>query len=361
MGKRVITYSELRERRRCPYRAHLNYDRLISPVVKSPGLREGSIFDEGMNALYDYVASEGRYSTAVMRQAMVREWAEERERIEARMPMMAEEWGPLEERVALLYEVADAYVDFAAQSDRFDAIICTQYDGRVPVVTEHGRASTKYDFRFKLDGLVVIDGQLWILENKAWKVIAQDAIRMLPMDEQCGMYLWALTWQVMRGTAKPHIMAAVETYGLPVGVYYNIIRKAVPRIPALSKDGKTSRDSRCDTTAEVYEATLTERGQDPADYADVLDTLRAKGDTFHYREAVYRNTLELEEIGQRIHEGTRFVAGGHRFKFPERSCTWECAFFPYCLEPSEDLLATQYRVREQRHAEYETDIEEQAA
>jgi hypothetical protein len=152
----------------------------------------------------------------------------------------------------------------------------------------------------------------------------------------------------------------VAQFGMPVGVYYNVIRKAVPKVPALLKDGKTSRDIRCDTTAEVYERTLRERGQDPAEYADVLEALKAKGDTFHFREAVYRNATELAEIGQRIHEGTRYLAGHHQFKFPERSCTWECAFFPYCLEPSEDLLATQYRVREQRHAEYETDIEEAA-
>lgn len=357
--KQTITYSELRERRRCPYRAHLNYDRRITPVIKSPGLREGTIFDAGMNALYDYVAATGSYSSAPMREAMVREWAEERDRIEARIPMMAEEWEPLQERVNLLYEVADAYVDYAARTDRFEHIICTQYEGRVPVINEYGRASTKYDFRFKLDGMVVIDGKLWVLENKAWKTIAQDAIRMLPLDEQCGMYLWALRQQIKRHEAPGYIADAVKRYGWPVGVYYNIIRKATPRVPALLKDGKTSRDQRCDTTAEVYEATLIERGQDPADYADVLETLRQKGDTFHYREAVYRNHLELEEIGQRIYEGTRFLAGKHSFKFPERSCTWECAYFALCLEWSEDLLAEQYTVRDRRHAEYE-EIEEAA-
>jgi hypothetical protein len=357
--KRVITYSELRERRRCPYKAHLNYDRKISPIVKSPGLREGTIFDEGMNALYDHVRETGAYSTAPMRLDMAQTWAEERERIEARIPMMVEEWEPLEERVALLYEVADAYVNFAATNDQFQNIICTQYEGRVPVQNEHGRASTKYDFAFKIDGLVVIDGKLWVLENKAWKQITQDAIRMLPMDEQCGMYLWALTRQIERKEAAPRIMAAAERFGLPVGVYYNIIRKATPRKPALLKDGKTSKDARCDTTADVYLSTLLERGQDPADYAEVLDTLRAKGDTFHFREAVYRNAAELAEIGQRIHEGTRYLAGGHRFKFPERSCTWECAYFALCLEWSEDLLSSQYTIRQKRHAEYE-EMEEAA-
>lgn len=361
MSKVVITYSELRERRRCPYRAHLNYDQRISPVVKSPGLREGTIFDAGLNALYDHVAATGDYSTAFMRQAMNLAWQEEQARIEARMPMMVEEWEPLQERVNLLYEVADAYVDFAAANDCFDAIICTQHEGRVPVLTDNARASTKYDFAFKLDGLVVMDGRLWVLENKAWKTIAQDAIRMLPLDEQCGMYLWALTRQIERGEAPDYINAAVREYGPPVGVYYNVIRKAVPRVPALLKDGKTSKDSRCDTTAEVYEATLIERDQDPADYAEILETLRAKGDTFHYREAVYRNADELAEIGRRIYEGTRYLAGHHVFKFPERSCTWECAYFALCLEWSEDLLNSQYTIREKRHAEYETEIEEMAA
>jgi hypothetical protein len=361
MGKRTITYSELRERRRCPYRAHLNYDLLISPVVKSPGLREGTIFDEGMNALYAFLRTGGeRYRLDVMLDAMRETWDRERRRIEAAMPMMAEEWGPLEERLELLFGVARAYIDYAREHDRFEVIVSTQYEGLVPVVTDGGRSSTKYDFRFKLDGLVVIDGKLWILENKAWKTIAQDAIRMLPMDEQCGMYLWALTRQIERGEAPKHVMDAVAQFGMPVGVYYNVIRKAVPKVPALLKDGKTSRDIRCDTTAAVYERTLLERGQDPADYADVLEALKAKGDTFHFREAVYRNATELAEIGQRIHEGTRYLAGHHQFKFPERSCSWECAFFAYCLEPSEDLLASQYRTRERVHEEYTEEIEEAA-
>ncbi len=356
--KQTITYSELRERRRCPYRAHLNYDRRITPIVKSPGLREGTIFDAGLNALYEHVKYEDHYSTAPMREAMAKEWAEERDRIEARIPMMAEEWEPLQERVNLLYEVADAYVDFAAVNDHFDAIVCTQYEGRVPVINENGRASTRYDFAFKLDGLVAIDGQLWILENKAWKTIAGDAIRMLPLDEQCGMYLWALGEQIRRGTVHADIAEAVDEYGPPVGVYYNIIRKAVPREPALLKSGQTSRDARCDTTAEVYLATLEARGHNPVDYAEVLETLRAKGDTFHYREAVYRNADELAEIGRCIYDCTRYLAGKHAFKFRERSCSWECAYLPLCLEWNEDLLSSQYTIRERRHAEY---TEEEAA
>lgn len=355
--KCTVTYSELRERRRCPYRAHLSYDRRITPIIKSPGLREGTIFDEGLNAFYEDRKANGGYSAGVMRVAMDRAWVQEQARIEALMPMMAEEWEPLEERMELLYQVADDYVDYAAAVDPFERIICTQYAGTVPV-RANSRASTKYDFRFKADGLVVIDGQLWVLESKAWKQITQDAIRMLPLDEQCGMYLWALGEQIRRGTVHADIAQAVDEYGPPVGVYYNIIRKAVPREPALLKSGQTSRDARCDTTAEVYLATLEARGHNPADYAEVLEMLRAKGDTFHYREAVYRNADELEEIGRRIYEGTRFLAAGHRFKFPERSCSWECAYLPLCLEWSEDLLNTQYTIRERRHAEY---TEEEAA
>jgi hypothetical protein len=69
--KRTVTYTELKERRRCPWRAHLNYDRRLSPVIDSAGLREGSLFDAGWNALFERYESDGRWETGTMCAAMI--------------------------------------------------------------------------------------------------------------------------------------------------------------------------------------------------------------------------------------------------------------------------------------------------
>lgn len=357
--KRTVTYSELKERRRCPWRAHLNYDRRLSPVIESAGIREGSIFDAGWNALYEHVKATGTYKHSVMAKAMIAEYERQLAEIEARMTLMDEERQLFAESVEQLLDISYHYVCWARENNPRDEIITTQYEGRVPIAAPSGRSSTRYDFRFKVDGIVAINGCLWIEERKAWKAIDQTSLKMLQLDEQCGMYLWALRRQIERGEASPEVMSAVERYGLPQGVHYVILRKKVPAVPPQLKDGSTSRDKRIDTTYEVYLRTLEERGQDPADYTDVLQSLRARGNTFIHRELVLRSDRELAEIGRRVWEAARFVAEGHRFKIPQRSCAWECPYFALCLEWSEDVVEMCFRTRERAHEEYE-ELEEAA-
>lgn|GEM_PF-2959728 len=68
--KRVLTYTELRERRRCAYRGHLAYDCNLTRIVRTPGLREGAVADKGMDALYEHVKATGEYSLDPMLSAM---------------------------------------------------------------------------------------------------------------------------------------------------------------------------------------------------------------------------------------------------------------------------------------------------
>ncbi len=356
--KKTVTYSELKERRRCPWRAHLNYDRRLSPVIDSAGLREGSIFDAGWNAFFDHFRVHRTAEGDVMRAAMMREYERQLEQIEARTVLMDEERAVMHERLAELLDIA-AYWVGSADLDPYNEIITTQYEGRVPLAAPSGRSSTRYDLRFKVDGIVALDGRLWIEERKAWKSIDQASLRMLQLDEQCGFYLWALRRQIERGEASAAVRQAVERYGMPQGVHYVILRKKLPAVPLQLKDGSTSRDKRIDTDYDTYLRTLKQRGQDPAEYEEVLDALRAKGNTFLHQELVLRSEQELEEIGRRVWETARFAAGGYRFKVPQRSCAWECPYFALCLEWSDEVAQMHYRTRERCHEEYE-EMEEAA-
>src|SRR5660397_44531 len=203
MMKRTITYSEMRSRRRCPYQGHLAYDELLTPKVKSPGLREGTIADQGMDALYLGVRDCGAYDEQTMLGAMYDAMAYDRERIESSGPMLDEEWEEIDERYELLRYLATRYVTYARENDPFEEIIIMQYVGSAPVVAPSGHVSTKYDYRFKTDGVVVVDGALWLLENKWLKAIDDQTIRMLPLDEQCGMYMWGVRESLRRREASP--------------------------------------------------------------------------------------------------------------------------------------------------------------
>jgi len=355
--KETVTYSELRARRRCAYRGHLEYDQLIVPRRRKAGFREGSIADAGMNALYLHLRDHGTYSLEAMLGAMREERAKEDARL-SRAGLFDEEWQEIEERYELLEALAERYVIWADACDDFTVFDC-QSAGRVPVLTTEGRASTRFDFLFKLDGLVEADGKLWLLENKWWKSWDRNRLTALQMDEQSGMYLWGFLEAARRGLLSPRAQGAVERCGLPVGVYYNVVRKKLPTVPPQLKDGSTSRKKDIDTTAEVYLATLAERGQDPADYAEIVDLLQAKGNTFYYRERIYRNAAELAEIGRRIYEGTRLIAEGHRYKFPTKDCTWDCSYWSLCLEWNDMLLAEHFDRKLAKHEEY-ADMEEAA-
>mgnify|MGYP000847071000 FL=1 len=349
--KRYVTYSELRTRRRCPYKGFLEYDQRLSPVVKSPGLREGTVMDAGLNALYDFYKRTGLHDIDVMLAEIDEAATREEARIESAATLMQEEWEAIREKTQLLRDVARLYVPWAQEADAGLEVVTRQLEADVPVVAPSGRSSTKYQYRFKPDGIVVKDGELWLWEDKAWKIIDQVSIRMLQMDEQCGMYLWGLRQLITRYEAPDELAAAVDKYGHPVGVIYNVLRKKLPTIPKQLKDGTTSKDKAIDTTEEVYYQTLIERGQDPVDYEEILNLLHEKGNTFFIRQPVYRNTAELDEIGNRIYQATRLIAEGHTFKSVDRTCS-QCQFQPLCLEYSDDLLLHGYRVRERRHEEY---------
>lgn len=357
--KRTVTYTELRTWQRCAYKGHLSYDRLLTPKVKSPGLREGTIWDKGLDALYDYFKDYGEYSLAVMQAAMLEvAHAHSNAIIASGADLAPEVWEDYQAKVDLLLDVAQLYVKYANDHDDFFPVV-TQYQGKVPVLNPvTGRASTRWEFAYKPDMLVLREGALWLMENKAWKGWDQNALRYLPRDEQTMMYLWALTMDLKRNLKQmpPRLQEVYKAVnGRIEGVIYNVVRKAVPRVPPLLKDGKTSQDKRIDTDFETYYQTLRERGQDAGDYAEMLNMLAEKGDTFHHREAIYYNADQLAEVGARIHELTRYRLAGFQMKHRQRDCSWDCPFVALCDEWDDDLADTQFLTRNDVHPEYTED------
>jgi len=116
----------------------------------------------------------------------------------------------------------------------------------------------------------------WIMEHKTTQRF--DTERLI-LDEQVGVYIYA----------------AHKALGLDLqGVLYNMLRKKAPTVPEPLKSGGLTKRANIDTTEEVYRDAISMQGLDSEDYEDILGQLRAKGNTFFYREFVYRSEAEIK-------------------------------------------------------------------
>lgn len=218
-------------------------------------------------------------------------------------------------------------------------VIETEHAFRLPILDLEGKETGAY-YAGRIDGIVEDEyGLFWLLEHKT--AIAFESGK-LPLDEQCGAYIWA----------------AQQLYGKKLeGVIYNVIKKKLPRYPEPLKKGGLSVNKAIDTTYDVYLQALIEYyGSKEAipvgHYDEILQTLKDKGNTFFLREKVYRSQAEIEDIGRRIyHEYKEMTREDlHCYPNPTRDCGWDCDFRSVCLSMNdgsdyEYLLRNMFRPR----------------
>lgn len=128
-----------------------------------------------------------------------------------------------------------------------------------------------------IDGVLDINGSVWLLENKFNK---QASVEHVDLDPQVSIYM----------------LAAYELGYNPMGCLYNVVRMA---------DGKKAHE-------------------EPA--------LRSK---------VYRNAEGLSviraELIEQMHEMEEFHKGNVRvFRNPTKDCKWDCSFYTACLATNYD-------------------------
>lgn len=191
--------------------------------------------------------------------------------------------------------------------DTGQSMTVTNEDGKEIPVTYGGR----------LDGILEDeDGYYWILEHKTAKSFS-DWQDKLPMDEQVTSYIWA----------------AEYLFGIAIkGVIYNGLRKTIPRVPEPLKSGKgLSKNKAIDTTHDVYLQAILDNGFDPADYTEILDHLKTKGNGFFRREFIYRSKDEIIEQQKQIFEEAHdMLTTEYFYPNPTRDCSWDCDFKEVC-------------------------------
>lgn len=255
--------------------------------------------------------------------------SDEVKRIKSNEGLWIEQEQMLNEQISLGLGLIDHYSMWCKDEDPkwFVKVIATEHDFRVPILDDEGKqvidpvTNEPVWYVGRIDGIVQDEfGNYWLLEHKTAKAFNTEK---LPLDEQCGSYIWA----------------AQQIYGYKLeGVIYNVIRKKLPTVPEELKKGGLSQNKSMDTTWQVYYKALIEHygGKENVpmeQYKPFLEMLYEKGNPFFLRTRVHRNQYEIVDIGRRIYrewlDMTR--ADLHLYPNPTQDCMWDCDFRSVCL------------------------------
>jgi len=210
---------------------------------------------------------------------------------------------------------ADSNLEFISLETEFN----------VPLITPSGRASPRVFLAGRFDGLVrrKDNGTYWLWEVKTAQSIDR-LLTSLDNEFQPGVYM----------------MAAEQLMGKKIsGVLYNILRKKIPTTPRILNNGRLSQDKSMDTTVEVYAKTIREvhtdwtKEQKMEVYADFLNLLVDKGNTFFLRMPVRRTEGEIEQLRKDIHLISLEMSrpNVHIYPHPNWAHCGRCPFRSPCL------------------------------
>ena len=133
----------------------------------------------------------------------------------------------------------------------------------------------------------------WLSEIKTTSANSlQDYCAKLDWDRQTRGYAWML-----RQPFAYDETANTEPINV-AGVVYDVLRKAAPSPPEMTKNGKLSVAARL-TTRELYERAIHENKLDPDDYRDHLEKLGGLEQFFHRARYPFSDD-EVEAFGEEI-------------------------------------------------------------
>jgi len=296
-----------------------------------------------------HYALEQYYKDGVSLVPPFKKWcAQQIDEMKARGDLWQEQVDMLDEQIILGSGILRHYEMWAKEEDPkwWSKVFKTEMSVKVPIIAPDG-TDTGAHYALRVDAIVQDEYDLyWLLEHKTAAMFDNSK---LPLDEQCGSYIWAL--QKLLG---------IELQG----VIYNQLRKKVPARPEALAKGGLSKNKGCDTTAQMYLQVLDEyydgRENVPmAEYSAILEELQKKGNTFFNRVKVHRSQKEIKDIGERIYYEYLDMARPDLICYPNptRDCGWDCDFRSVCLAMNdgsdyEQMLRDLYMKRPEDTAEY---------
>ncbi len=187
-------------------------------------------------------------------------------------------------------------------------------------------ANEHYDevyYQFTLDRVVVIEGELWVLDYKFYN---RDWVTAPEFDSQMSAYIWAASCLYDRPVAG----AILEKHF-----------KKIPKDPRILRNGDLSGAKDQDTTYHQYREVMIDMygsvDKSPPNCRETLTVLAAKegpeSDGFIQRMRTTRTEIEIGSIGAQIMmEGADMLNKDlPLYKNDTKDCSWDCGFSDICL------------------------------
>ncbi len=250
----TVSHTEVDTYRRCQKRWEYRYKLRLKRIRKGMRLFKGEMLHEMLNAHIKMRMSKGKYAGGDAWDVLAgyeEEYATyfEEEREEYGVDLI-KDCGSIFEgylrkwrRDPLTYEASEenVYFDLPGKMPRFTGFI-----DKIAVDSE---------------------GRRWLMDHKFVERIptAEDRFSEL----QLLLYVWA--WN------KTHPDQQID------GVCWDYARSKAPRVPDILKKGGLSKAKNIDTDVYTYTKAIADNNLNPNDYADMLEHLDGKEDTFYER------------------------------------------------------------------------------
>ncbi len=323
MEKKVTTYSMWKSFRDCRKACELRYERNLKPLEEAHPLRFGSLIHECLKIwhrtqsaarVFRHIGAACAGDTGEIDSSLKSDWHLARAMMQGYMRV----YGPVEDfEVAVLEKV---------------------FKGKI-FNPETGASSRSFDLAGKVDGIVRIDGEYWVLEHKTASVIDSGYLERLWMDTQIILY--------------SHYIE--KTMGIKIsGVLYNILAKARLKQSA----GETEEEfqvRRAELIARSKTGKSTAKRKMPEtdeDFAKRLNEKYAQPGMFH-RERLYISHDQFADLLHEIWELSQSYLGAKRRGIFYRNTSQcfnygrPCAYFQICRSGENPLvIENHYKVVE---------------
>jgi len=307
----VLSSSMIDTLLRCRQLYDYKYVQNIEPIIEAPELFIGRILHLGLEAHYRgdnltkaqaVMCDEWDKQVQLIVDSTTQVWDEDRERWKDILQLC----------VSMLEHYAHYYGD-----EKLD-VVETEHEFNVPILSPDGDEVAR--FRGTIDMVTKSNGHYQLWDHKTLSSFNGGWETGNHLSRQFRRYSWAW-WQ--------------ETGNMPSEFIVNGLRKKLPAVPQELKKGGLSKRKDIDTTPEVYRKAIKDNKLDEADYAEILDILDAKGNTFFRRDVVYFNELEIEEAGRELYQIYKLMELSiPPIKAPSPLCTKlrPCPYRSICVE-----------------------------
>lgn len=285
----ILTYSRIKARKNCPMAEHIRYELGLTPKTKRDALALGTAVHRGLEtgSIDDALAAfDGIFPSA----------QEEQDKLEVTKATVGAMLGGYFKRFGVWPADSRKELQFS-----------------IPIINpETGSKSRSFELQGKIDALVQIEGQYWLVEYKTASQINEDYFNRIELDEQVSTYMYA----------------AQKAFNIQIaGIIYRVLKK-----PSIRQKKTESLEQFCQRLAQDY----IDR---PEFYFFEGKFYRSQDDLIQYEKELWAFTKQL--LYEHLH--------GIHCKNASR-CTdfGRCEYMPICLQERDwELMYEQREIHEE--------------